>query len=496
MSKLKDLGQPPEFWEYFEKITKIPRCSQHEEGVRSYIKGEAERFGFTTQVDNTGNLVVRILPKKNSRKTVVLQCHLDMVCEKNEDIKHDFLKDPLKLKIIEFENEKWVTAEGTTLGADNGVGICYLLTLMKKISNGELKFDALGFDLLFTIDEESGLRGAFKIDKNLIQGNFLINLDAEDDDTVTIGCAGGKVTFFQIKNETFKIKNEESRVPIRIFVYGLIGGHSGSDIHLGRGNAIKILSQILWKLNKEYEINVNSIKGGNRTNAIPREAEAIFFAKEKEFAEITDFINNLFRDIVVIFDSIEPDISIKIEKLNDYAEDTILKKIIQNNLLNILYTMPNGPLSMHPEISDLVFNSSNLAVIRIKSDKIEIKLSQRSLNEYFKGVIWEKATTLFGMTDLDVKILVDSDYPGWQPDFNSKLLSLTKEAYRDSTGKEIKVKAIHAGLECGILGEKFPQMEMISIGPENIGAHSPNEKVSVQSVGKIWNFLIILLKKL
>ena len=496
MSKLKDLGQPPEFWEYFEKISKIPRCSQHEEGVRSYIKEEAERFGFKTEVDNVGNLVIRILPKNNPEENVVLQCHLDMVCEKNEEVQHDFLRDPLRLKIIEIENEKWVTAEGTTLGADNGVGICYLLTLMKKINNGELKFDTLGFDLLFTVDEESGLNGAFKIDKNLIQGNFLINLDAEDEDTVTIGCAGGKVTFFQIKNETFKIKQEESRIPIRVFVYGLVGGHSGSDIHLGRGNAIKILSQIIWKLDKEYKININSMKGGNRTNAIPREAGAIFFAKEKEFAEIKDFINNLFKEIIVIFNNIEPNISIKIEKLKDYAEDTVLKEVIQNNLLNILYTIPNGPLSMHPEISDLVFNSSNLAVIRTKSDKIEIKLSQRSLNEYFKGVIWEKATTLFSITDLDVTILIDSDYPGWQPKFKSKLLSLTKEAYKDLTGKEIKVKAIHAGLECGILGKKFPHMEMISIGPKNIGAHSPNERISIQSVGKIWNFLITLLGKL
>ena len=496
MSKLKDLGQPPEFWEYFEKITKIPRCSQNEEGVRSYIKEEAERFGFQTKVDNAGNLVVRILPKNNPKKNVVLQCHLDMVCEKNEEVQHDFLRDPLRLKIIEIENEKWVTAEGTTLGADNGVGICYLLTLMKKINNRELKFDTLGFDLLFTIDEEMGLRGAFKIDKNLIQGDFLINLDAEDEDTVTIGCAGGKVTFFQIKNEMVKIEREESRIPIRIFVYGLVGGHSGSDIHLGRGNAIKILSQIIWKLNKEYKININSIKGGNRTNAIPREAGSIFFAKEKEFDEIKDFIDNLFNNIIVIFDGIEPNISIKIEKLKDYTDDAVLKETVQNNLLNILYTIPNGPLSMHPEIHDLVFNSSNLGVIRTKTDEIEIKLSQRSLNKYFKGVIWEKAITLFNLTDLEVKILVDSDYPGWQPEFNSKLLSLTKEAYKDSTGKEIKVKAIHAGLECGILRKKFPQMEMISIGPKNIGAHSPNERVSIQSVGKIWNFLITLLGKL
>ncbi|MBA7551266.1 Cytosol non-specific dipeptidase [subsurface metagenome] len=203
MSKLKELGQPSEFWEYFEQITKIPRCSEHEEKVRTYIKEEAEKLGFKTKVDKTGNLVVRVSAKKKPKDKVVLQCHMDMVCEKNEGISHDFSKDPLKLKIIEIDNEKWVTAEGTTLGADNGVGIGYLLTLMKKIHDGELNFDSLEFDLLFTVDEEIGLRGAFKIDDDLIQGNFLINLDAEDEDSVTIGCAGGRVTFFSYKKGNF-----------------------------------------------------------------------------------------------------------------------------------------------------------------------------------------------------------------------------------------------------------------------------------------------------
>ena len=496
MLNLKELSQPLEFWEYFEQITKIPRCSEDEEKVRAFIKEEAKKLGFKTQVDNAGNLVVRIPAKSKKKQNVVLQCHMDMVCEKNEEIIHDFSKDPLKIKIMEFENENWVTAEGTTLGADNGVGICYLLALMKKIHDGELDYESLGFDLLFTVDEEMGLRGAFKIDNDLISGNFLINLDAEDENAVIIGCAGGIVTFFHIKKDTFKINNKESLIPIKLFVSGLIGGHSGVDIHIGRGNSLKVIGQILWKLNKNYMMNIASIDGGNITNAIPREASAIFFAKEDEYSDIKEFIRDLNVKINVLFEGIEPEIDISIEKLINYDNKEVLTKRIQDNLLNILYTIPNGPLSMHPKIKDLVFSSSNLAVIKTEKDKIEIKLSQRSLSEYFKNVIWEKVNSLVQLTGLDVETIIDSDYPGWTPNFNSKLLTLTKDNYKELFNKDILVKAIHAGLECGILKKKFPNMEMISIGPKNEGAHSPDERLSVNSVEKIWNFLLKLLKKL
>ncbi len=496
LSNLRELGQPSEFWEYFEQITKIPRCSEHEEKVRTYIKEEAERLGFITKVDKTGNLVVRVSTKDKPKERVVLQCHLDMVCEKNEAVSHDFSKDPLKLKILEIDQEKWVTAEGTTLGADNGVGIGYLLTFMKKIYNRELNFDSLDFDLLFTVDEEMGLRGAFKIEDDLISGNYLINLDAEDENSVIIGCAGGRVTFFHIKKETIKIRKEENLIPIKIFVAGLKGGHSGSDIHLGRGNALKIIGEILWKLNSEFNIQLKSINGGNRTNAIPREASAILFIKNKELSDIKKFISKLISKIKVLFDGIDPNLDISIQQQEKFGDNEVISKKIQDNILNVLYTLPNGPLSMHPKIKGLVFTSSNLGVIRTNEEKIEIKLSQRSLSEYFKTVIWEKAVSLFKLTDLEIDINIDSDYPGWQPDFDVKLLKLTKDAFKSEFNKEIEVKAIHAGLECGILKKKFPDMDMISIGPNNVGAHSPDERISIVSVEKIWNFLISLLKKL
>ncbi|NVM35147.1 MAG: beta-Ala-His dipeptidase [Candidatus Lokiarchaeota archaeon] len=497
MLNLKDLGQPSEFWEYFEKVSKIPRCSEHEEKIRMFIKEEAERLGFKSKCDSVGNLVV-VVPAKLRQKSIgVLQCHMDMVCEKNESVTHDFSKDPLKLKVEEIVNEKWLTAEGTTLGADNGVGICYILTLMKKIHEEELNFDSLELNMLFTIDEEQGLRGAFKIEKGFLEGDFLINLDSEEDNAATIGCAGGLVHFIEIKKNV-KVLNQtnEEFIPIKIFISGLSGGHSGVDIHLGRGNALKIIAQLLWKLDIQYPIFICSIDGGNRTNAIPREVTAILYINKNRSSEILSYIKTLFTEIKLIFDGIEPNLNLSIEKLEDYTNNNVLNKNIQENLLNIMYLLPNGPLSMHPRIDGLVFSSSNFGTITTRDDDIEIKISQRSLSEYFKVVIWEKTKALLDLSGLEINIIKDSDYPGWTPNFQSKLLIKCKETYKEIFSEDINIKAIHAGLECGILKKKFPQMEMISIGPTNEGAHSPDERLLIKSVTKVWKFLISLLSKL
>jgi dipeptidase D len=489
---LKDLGHPFEFWEYFEKISKIPRCSEHEEKVRMFIKEEAESLGYKAEVDTVGNLVVRIFPKLDSEG--VLQCHMDMVCEKNESTFHDFSKDPLKLKIEEINNEKWITAEGTTLGADNGVGICYMLALMKKIHEEEL--NSLGLDLLFTVDEEQGLRGAFEIEKDYLSGNFLINLDSEEDDAVTVGCAGGLVHFIEIETQKTNLDDREL-IPIRIFLSGLLGGHSGVDIHLGRGNAIKIVGQILWKLNEKFLVHICSIDGGgDRTNVIPREASSIFYIEETKFSEIFDFINLLFTDIKTVYEGIEPNLSLEVTRLEGYSNKEVLIGSFQEKVLDLIYLIPNGPISMHPQIKGLVFTSSNFATISTRENDIEIKISQRSLSEYFKNVIWEKTKALLELGGLKIIIKKDSDYPGWTPNFQSKLLSKCNETYKELFNEDIKIKAIHAGLECGILKKKFPQMEMISIGPTNEGAHSPDEKLNIKSVGKVWKLLINLLGKL
>ncbi|MFX0003169.1 MAG: beta-Ala-His dipeptidase [Candidatus Hodarchaeota archaeon] len=497
MVNLRDLGQPFEFWEYFEEVSKIPRCSEQEEKIRNYIIEQSEKLGFKNKIDAAGNLLINIPAKSKQSKIVVLQCHMDMVCEKNESVKHDFSRDPLKLKIEELDNEKWITAEGTTLGADNAVGICYILTLMNKIQKGELVFNSLGFKLLFTVDEEQGLRGAFAIEKDFLDGEYLINLDSEEDDAVTIGCAGGLVHIIEIEKETVNLNLQDNKfIPIKIFISGLLGGHSGVDIHLGRGNALKIIGNILWKLNEKHLIHICSIDGGNRTNAIPREASSIFYIEKSKKLEIFNFIDMVIDKIKVLYEGIETNFDISFIELDKYTESKVLLKKFQNNLLDIIYLVHNGPISMHPRIKDLVFTSSNFAVISTEEDKIQFKFSQRSLSEYFKYEIWEKTKTLFLLDNLKITIKKDADYPGWTPNFQSSLLLNYKDVYKQIFNENVKIKAIHAGLECGILKKKFPQMEMISIGPKNEGAHSPDEKLEIKSVKKVWRLLINLLKRL
>ncbi|MFX0041391.1 MAG: beta-Ala-His dipeptidase [Candidatus Hodarchaeota archaeon] len=497
MSILKELGQPYEFWDYFEEISKIPRCSGNEDEIRVYIKNQADKLGFNTKVDKVGNLVVRIPSISKERHRIILQCHMDMVCEKNEATSHDFTKDPLKLKTININDEIWVTAEGTTLGADNGVGISYLLTLMKKIYKKDLEFESLSFELLFTVDEEVGLKGAFKIDTDLIEGDYLVNIDSEEDNAFTVGCAGGIVTIFNIKKEISDISQSEDRlIPIKIFITGLLGGHSGADIHLGRANALKIMSQILWKLNDKFPIHIVSIDGGNRNNAIPRESNAMLLIKRENFSEINTYIKELFKEIKIVFDGIEPKMEVIINKIENFIDNKVFSNNFQEKLLNILYLVPNGPHLMHPRIKDLVFTSTNFAILNTKNNLIEIIFHQRSMSEYFKYVNWERLKTLFKLSNFKTEIIIDSDYPGWTPDFDSKLLALSKDAYKKIFKKDVHIKAIHAGLECGILKKHFPKMEMISLGPNNKGAHSPDERLQVKSVERIWNFLINLFEKL
>ncbi|MFX1394124.1 MAG: beta-Ala-His dipeptidase [Promethearchaeota archaeon] len=497
--KLKEMGIPSEFWEYFEQISKIPRCSGNEKLIREYVEQEAKKFGFETEIDRIKNLVVKIpsREKKKNNLKVVLQCHMDMVCEKNEGLIHDFSKDPLKLKIIKINNEKWLTAEETTLGADNGVGIAYSLTLMKKIYLDELDFGSLALNLLFTVNEERGLSGALRINENFIDGDYLINLDSEDDNKFTIGCAGGIDTDADIKFECENIDDYVNNVlPVKLSIKGLKGGHSGVDINRNRENAIKKLVQILWKINNKYSIYINSINGGNLPNAIPREAISIFFIANKDFSELKKYSDQIISEIKAFISNREPDMEIKIESLTEFKEKNILPQKVQEKLLHILYVIPSGPISYHLKIPNLVYTSTNLASIRTKDGLIKIITSQRSLNENSKKVIYEKIEALFKLADININIAHPGDYPGWEPDFKSKLLITSKGIYKELFHKEPIIQVIHAGLETGILKKKFPDLEMISIGPTMANGHSPDERLKISSVEKIWTFLIKLLKNL
>lgn len=499
MIEVEEMGEPKIFWDYFLQITKIPRCSGKEEKIREYIKSEAEKLGFPCKIDNVGNLLVSI-PIQNSDenlKKVILQAHLDIVCEKNDNIEHDFSKDPLKLKIEEINNRKWITADGTTLGGDNGVGIAYCLTLMKLINLGKLRFDNLVLNLLFTVNEEGGLIGAFNVRKEFVNGNFLINLDSEEDNRFTIGCAGGITTHGYLDLGYLDIK-EIIKDPkaYKIIISGLLGGHSGVDIHKGRGNAIKILTKILWRLNKEYFLEIHSLLGGNLHNAIPREAKAVFFIDRNEENEVNQLINDIKEEIEIYYKEKEPDLNIILKKDLKLKDTRIFTPKIKEDLLNLLYAIPHGPIKYHQINRELVHTSTNLAAIRVEENRMEILTSQRSLENITRREMYESIEALFRLSNLDMNVEYTQKYPGWKPNFDSKILQIAKDAYIALFESEPIIQTIHAGLECGIIKEALEETEMISLGPAIKDAHSPDERLDIKSVRKIWKLLKKILKEL
>ncbi len=488
------LGTPSEFWEYFDEISKIPRCSGREHLIREYIKKEADKFNLTSKIDVAGNLLVNASLKKDGRPIVIVQSHMDMVCEKNENITHDFLKDPLKLKIVEIDNIKWITAEGTTLGADNGVGLAYSLVLMKKIHFGQLDYGNIGLDLLFTVGEEEGLPGALQIDKAFLQGTYLINTDSGLDDTFIIGCAGGIYTFCEVKLEKTNINQEYMLIPLKVFITGLKGGHSAGKIHLGRANSIKLISEILRNLNEKYTIYIHSINGGNKPNAIPREATSILYVKKNQFAEILDLINSQISEIKENFAGIENDINISVHKLENFTNNEVFSLNLQSTLLDILNLIPNGPIGMHPKIKNVVHTSTNLASIITRPTKIKITSFQRSFEKKNYNEISDKIVALFKQPELKTKLRQVGGVGEWAPNIESKLLALSKEVYLELFNKEPNVTAVHGALECGLFTSHNPNLECIAIGTNAKEAHSPEERLEIQSVEKTWNFLIKLLE--
>jgi len=497
MQKMDKLGNPPEFWDYFLKISQIPHPSGCEGQIREFIQTESKNFGFESIIDRAGNLLVNIPSKeRHSRKRsiITIQSHMDMVCEKNEDIVHDFLKDPLQLKVIEINNGKWVTAEGTTLGADNATGMAYQLALMKKIHNKELDFRPL--ELLFTVSEESGMFGALGIDKNIIKGKYLINLDSGGDNSFTIGCAGGTLNEGLMKFQRISLsENKKNYSTLKLSIEGLVGGHSGGDIHKGRANAIKLLSEILWKINKEFQIHVNQINGGGASfNAIPREAYAIFFIKIDERSRIQEFIQNLSLKIKELYEGIEINMNIISKEVDNHNDYTHIPLDIQNRVLDVLYLIPNGLISFHPKFKNTVNTSTNLGFITTKKRGITFASFQRSSNEYDNNLLHERMATLMNLGGFKINKMGSS--PRWTPDFNSKLLQISKDVYNDLFHEEAKTRITHGILECTYFKNHFPNMDIISMGATIEGAHSPDERLKVSSVSKIWKFLSALLKEL
>ncbi|MBI2428754.1 MAG: aminoacyl-histidine dipeptidase [Ignavibacteriales bacterium] len=472
---------PALVWKYFAEISRIPRPSKHEKQITDYIMETAKKLGLEAKRDKYLNVVVKkpASPGRERVPSLCLQGHVDMVPEKNKEKVHDFLKDPIEL----VRNGNMLMANGTTLGADNGIAVATYLAIMedKSLVHGPL-------ELLFTVDEETGLTGANNLKPGFLESKTMMNLDSEEEGSLYVGCSGGRNT-----HGTWKLAWENAprgTVALKVIVKGLKGGHSGLEIDKGRGNSIKIINRVLLALDKAGA-RLSHIEGGNKSNAIPREAEAIIFVAKKDVKKAAVIIADWNDTAKAELSSVEPDLQILCEETT-VKKAKVLKKAQQAALYQTISALPHGVLKMSADIPGLVETSTNVAIIKTEKGEIEMITSQRSSVE---SEILEALQTMNSIFTLGgAKAIHTEGYPGWKPNLNSKILAIAKQSYKNLYGKEPLVKAIHAGLECGIIGEKYPGMDMVSYGPTLEGVHSPDEKIHIDTVDKFWKFTLEILK--
>jgi dipeptidase D len=473
--------KPTLLWGFFHEINQIPRPSKKEERIIAYLKDFGKKQNLSTQVDEAGNVLISkpATPGYETHKTIILQGHIDMVCEKNSDVVHNFDTDPIQTYI----DGDWVKARGTTLGADNGIGMSMMLAVL---ASDELVHPAL--ECLFTVDEETGLTGAFALKQNFLSGELLINLDSEDDGEIFVGCAGGIDTVAEL---TYKAeKSPEQYFGFTVYVKGLQGGHSGDDIDKGLGNANKILNRFLWNLNKHTDLRLHSFDGGNLRNAIPREAIAFGCVPFAEKENIRILFNNYINDLEIEIGDVEPNMILTLE--SESLPETVMDKKTSDTLLNSLYACPHGVIAMSRDMPGMVETSTNLASVKMKADhKIEITTSQRSSVESSKYDIEQQVEAAFTLAGATVSH--GDGYPGWKPNLKSEILKVATDSYVRLYKDQPKVRAIHAGLECGLFLEKYPYLDMISIGPTMKGVHSPDERLSITSTQRCWEWLTAIL---
>ena len=479
---IKDL-QPSAIWGYFYDITQIPRPSKKEQKILAYLLDFATQHNLEAKQDKAGNILITkpATKGKEDAPTVILQSHVDMVCEKNADVTHDFDNDPIET-IVEGD---WIKARGTTLGADNGIGIAAQLALLAADDIAHGKIEAL-----FTVDEETGLTGAYALEKDFLSGDILINLDTEEEGEIYIGCAGGKGTRAYFK---YKVKDAPKKYFwFRVEVKGLRGGHSGSDIDQGLGNANKILTRFLHSLTrKKYDLILSEIGGGNLHNAIPREAHAILGVKERYKEDIRVKLNTFLADVLEEYRQREPNLDIHLESVQ--IPSKVINRKVAEKLILALNACPHGVIGMSSDIPGLVETSTNLASVKmIDNHLIEVGTSQRSSVESQKDYVVNMVSSVFNLAG--AKVTHSEGYPGWKPNPESGTLKLAESVYKALYNKKAKVKAIHAGLECGLFLEKYPNLDMISIGPDMTDVHSPDEKMKISSVGKFWDFLVKIME--
>ena len=477
-------GMTPErVWFYFAEICKIPRPSKKEKRIADYIVSVARKLNLEHELDETGNILVRKPASKGYEKypVVILQSHIDMVCEKNSDTYHDFDADPIIPRI----DGEWVKATGTTLGADDGIGIAAQLAILEAedIEHGPL-------EMLFTVDEETGLTGAKGLKQGFLKGRILLNLDSEDEGELFIGCAGGQDTKAFMSYSRVAVNYDFSGYQIK--VTGLQGGHSGDDINKGRGNAVKIINRLLWTASHHFEVRISEINGGNLRNAIAREAFANIIVPNRFTSDFVQYVKKFNAIVKNEFRITEPDLLVSFSPIE--LPSYLIDLSTQERLLNALYACPHGVIAMSADVPNFVETSTNLASVKMNDKVIEIGTSQRSSSEHGKEDVLNMVESVFRLAG--AKITHGDGYPGWTPNPKSPILDITRNAYTKLFGYEPKVLAIHAGLECGLIGEQYPGIDMISYGPTIKGAHSPDERLQINTVQRFWDLTLEVLKNI
>jgi len=469
--------------EFFQQINAIPRCSKNEEKIVLWLRQWAEREHFPVKVDAAGNMVVTVAPSAGYEHSpgIVIQGHVDMVCEKSPDSEHNFSEDPIR-HVLEGD---WLKADQTTLGADNGIAIAMAMAAATdaKVAHPQL-------ELLFTVDEETGLNGAKLLEPGFVNGKILLNVDSETEGEFTVGCAGGRNTLVSRKLVFTDLVGDNTF--FRLKMQGLHGGHSGIDIHKQRANANKILARTLDQLIQSCRIRLVSLKGGSAHNAIPRDAEAIFACDESEAKVVAKIVGGFEKTVQTEYATIEPLLAVTLAPVDSGPNDNKgLSQQTTREVINLILSVPHGVIGMSPDFEGLVETSNNLATVEIMDGSLQILTSQRSSVMSRMDEITAIINATAALAGADTRS--DSEFSPWTPDMQSALLKRCKEVYQEVSGREPTIQSLHAGLECAIIGEKYKGMDMISFGPTMEDPHSPNERLFIPSIGKVWDFMAALL---
>ena len=473
-------AKPVEVWKNFVLLNEVPRPSKKEERVIEFLKSFARKNNLLFQQDEIGNLVIIKEATQNMKdcETVVLQSHVDMVHEKNNEVEFDFLNSGIKM----YVEGDWVKADGTTLGADNGLGVAAIMAVLESKEISHPKVEAL-----FTVDEETGMTGALNLSNTILSGKILLNLDTEEDDEICIGCAGG--IDITMKRSYNLINSTNDEVCVELLLNGLTGGHSGAEIHKGLGNSNKIIFEIINEINNHFKISICSIDGGGLRNAIPRESTAIISFSKDNFELFEEIIKKSLDMYKKRFQLTDSDLNLEFKLLGNGLKQ--LSREDSNELIKAINMCPNGVFEMSKSIEGLVETSNNLANIKLVNGELKIMCLTRSSSEESKNKLSKIISNIF--ENISCSCTFSGGYPGWEPNINSKTLREVKNSYIKLFSSEPKVNVIHAGLECGIIGSHYPEMDMISFGPTILGAHSPDEKASISSTQKFWTFFTEVL---